>query len=247
MSAAVIIGASKGLGKAIAYELAAKGINTILAARNEKELTIVANDIATKFKLTPIVLPVDLEALNSETANQFVHECFNKLNTISRFYLTAAIVSNEDEGLKTINALQQTNDINYRGAALLITAFGDMLKDTSSVIAVMSSVAAIRPRGKNISYAASKIALEYHVQSLRHFLAAKPIRLQVYRIGYMDTEMAAGVKPPLFKKEDPVTVAKYIVSKADSTGGLYYYPRFWRFIAFALKMVPWFIYKKLRF
>jgi short-subunit dehydrogenase len=247
MSTAVIIGASKGLGKAIAYELAAKGINIILSARNEKELEAIASDISAKYKLTPAILPVDLEKLNTDTAAGFVKDCFNKFNDITRVYITAAIADNNDAGLDTIDVLQQTNDINYRGSALLITCFSEKLQNTSSVISVMSSIAAIRPRGRNISYAASKIALEYHVLGLRHHLAVTSLRLQVYRIGYMDTDMAAGTNPPLFKKENPARVAKYIIGKSNAGGGLYYYPRFWRLVAMALKCVPWFIYKKLRF
>lgn len=247
MGAAVIIGASKGLGKAMAYELAAKGINCILASRNEIELNKIANDIVAKNLAPASVVPIDLELLNAPKARKFVETCLSKQGGINRIYITAAVANDEDDGINSVNILQQINNINYQGAALLATAFSEKLQNTSALIAVLSSVAAIRPRGRNISYSASKIALEYHVKGLRHFFTDKPLRLQVFRVGYMDTDMAAGTNPPLFKKESPVQVAKYIINKGGASGGLYYYPRFWSLVAIVVKMIPWFIYKKLKF
>lgn len=247
MPAAIIIGASRGLGKALAYTLAAKGINSLLVARDEKQLQTIAEDIATKYGLSPKVRSLDISDQDVTRAREFAASCCTMQPETDRVYITAAMVSEQDQGPGSADALKTIHSTNYTGAALLVTAFCEQLQDSDAVVAVMSSVAAIRPRGKNISYAASKIALEYHVLGLRHFFANKPVRLQVYRIGYMDTAMAAGINPPLFKKENPAIVARHIAAKFRSPGGLYYYPRYWRLVAVALKCVPWFIYKKLKF
>lgn len=244
---AIIIGASKGLGKAMAYQLAANGVNCLLAARTENELLAIAEDIKTKYSVSPEVVMLDLEKLDAEKAKQFVQHCLNQYKNITRVYITAAIADDNDFGTETLEVLQKTNDINYKGAALLVTAFSKLLQDVPATIAVVSSVAAIRPRGKNISYAASKISLEYHVKSLRHFFAGKPLQFQIYRVGYMDTAMSAGKNPPFFKKEKPADVANFIINKSNGHSGLFYYPRYWRLVAIVLKMVPWFIYKKLKF
>lgn len=244
--AAVIVGASKGLGKAMAYRLAEKGIGCILAARDEKTLSVIAQDIIKRHNVAAIVCPVDLAELDSSAAKKFTEYCFNLLSNISQVYITAAIVSDEDYGTGGLTTLEKTNAINYRGCAMLVTAFSEKLQDRQANITVISSIAAIRPRGRNIIYAATKIALEYHVNGLQHFFADKPLRLQVYRLGYMDTEMTAG-KKLLFKKENPADAAKYITDKAKTSGRLRYYPRYWSYIAFVLKLLPWFIYKKLKF
>jgi short-subunit dehydrogenase len=244
--AAIIIGASKGLGKAVAYKLAEKGINCILAARNENALSAIAQDIIKRHNVSAIVYPIDLEKLDTVTAKQFAENCFNLLNNISQVYITAATVSDDDYGTGALYIMQQTNAVNYCACAMLVSAFSEKLQDRQSNITVISSIAAIRPRGRNLIYAASKIALEYHVKGLQHFFGDKPLRLQVYRVGYMDTEMTVG-KKLLFKKKNPAHVARYITGKAKASGGLRYYPRYWRFIALLLKTLPWFIYKKLKF
>lgn len=243
---AVIIGASNGLGKAIAIQLAEKGMNCILSSRNEKQLASLADELKAKYNISAHVCPVDIGKLDVKTAAEFVGNCYSLLNSVNQVYITAAIVSEDDYGLSSINTLQEANNINYTGAALLISSFSERMKDKPGNITVISSIAAIRPRGRNINYAASKIALEYFVKGLRHFFADNPLKFQVYRVGYMDTAMTAG-KKLLFKKENPADVAKHIVNRANRFSGLKYYPRFWWLIAIVLKSMPWFIYKKIKF
>ena len=49
---AAITGASKGIGLAIAEELAKEGVNLRLASRNDAELQRVADDLASRFHVT---------------------------------------------------------------------------------------------------------------------------------------------------------------------------------------------------
>lgn len=60
MAYAVITGASKGIGKEIAFELASRGYNLLIAARNSYELQIVKEDIERKYQRTVSYLPIDL-------------------------------------------------------------------------------------------------------------------------------------------------------------------------------------------
>ena len=59
---AVIAGGSEGIGEALAYRLAAAGINPVLIARNESRLRAVAADIATTHGRDARMLPLDLTA-----------------------------------------------------------------------------------------------------------------------------------------------------------------------------------------
>lgn len=244
--AAVIIGASNGLGKAIAYHLASQGINCILASRNEKELSLIAAELCEKYSISVKVIPIDLGKTNHLTSVAFANACFDHFIDIRQVYLTAAIINDNDIGTAAAGVLEDINAVNYRGSAFLISAFSDRLKETSSNITVISSIAAIRPRGKNISYTASKIAMEYHVRGLQHFWANKPLRLQIYRVGYMDTGMSKGQKL-LFKKADPEKVASYIIKRKKRNIRIKYYPRFWYIISIILNQIPWFIYKRIKF
>ncbi|RVU25644.1 SDR family oxidoreductase [Sandaracinomonas limnophila] len=60
MAYAVITGASKGIGKEIAFILASKGYDLLIAARNSYELQIVKEDIERKYHRIVEYLPIDL-------------------------------------------------------------------------------------------------------------------------------------------------------------------------------------------
>ncbi len=62
---ALITGASKGIGKAIAFSLAAKGYHLLLVARSENLLQQVKEDINTKFPVHIHILPVDLSTADA--------------------------------------------------------------------------------------------------------------------------------------------------------------------------------------
>ncbi|MBC7485404.1 MAG: SDR family oxidoreductase [Cytophagaceae bacterium] len=65
MSYIVITGGSKGIGKAFAYELAAKKNNLFLIARSENELNILADELKNQYGIEVITLALDLSTADS--------------------------------------------------------------------------------------------------------------------------------------------------------------------------------------
>nr|WP_294781577.1 SDR family oxidoreductase [uncultured Flavobacterium sp.] len=57
---ALITGASKGIGKSIAYEFARQGYPILLLARSEEELKTLSNDLQEKYLINVLALPIDL-------------------------------------------------------------------------------------------------------------------------------------------------------------------------------------------
>lgn len=75
MSYALITGATKGIGKAIAMELASRMYNVLLVARSEDLLKEVADEIKTKYSANVQYLPLDLSVQNaSENILQWVEK-----------------------------------------------------------------------------------------------------------------------------------------------------------------------------
>lgn len=68
MSYALITGASKGIGKAIAEELAARRVNVLLIARSGFLLEEIANDLIAKFHIKAAYLTIDLADAGSPAA-----------------------------------------------------------------------------------------------------------------------------------------------------------------------------------
>ena len=57
---AVITGASDGIGKEYATQLAAKGLNVVLVSRTESKLVALAEEIESKYKVSTKVLAFDV-------------------------------------------------------------------------------------------------------------------------------------------------------------------------------------------
>ncbi len=98
----------------------------------------------------------------------------------------------------------------------------------------------------NIAYSSAKIALENYMLGFKHYYSETDLNFQIYRVGYMDTQMSFG-KKLLFPVASVQNVSEYIISNRLKKKSLWYYPKFWTFVALILKLLPWFIYKKLKF
>lgn len=62
---ALVTGASSGIGKAFAYELAKRGVNLVLTARSENKLSQISSDIISKFGVEATYIVSDLSKPNA--------------------------------------------------------------------------------------------------------------------------------------------------------------------------------------
>src|ERR1041385_2430990 len=62
---ALVTGASKGIGKAIAFELAARGYNLLLVARSGSLLENTSSEISAKYAVDIKTFPIDLSEKNA--------------------------------------------------------------------------------------------------------------------------------------------------------------------------------------
>jgi hypothetical protein len=81
---------------------------------------------------------------------------------------------------------------------------------------------------------------------LRHLTAGTDVRVQFFRLGYVDTQQSFGQRL-LFPVVSPQQVANHVVASAHTDFGAQYYPRFWQLIALAVAWLPWPLYKRLNF
>jgi hypothetical protein len=82
--------------------------------------------------------------------------------------------------------------------------------------------------------------------NLRHACADSGVAVQFYVLGYMDTELAAGVRSPI-PKGDQQALGDLILKHLDRNVGVVYYPWFWGALCVALRGVPWALFKRSRF
>lgn len=174
---AVITGASKGLGKAMAEKFISQGFHLAICARNKKVLEQTRDELQLINKDCCILaIPCDLSV--KEEAIQFGHqilETFQQLDVLinnTGIYLPGD-VSTEADG--TLETLIQTN--LYSAYHLTRTLLPAMIAQGRGHIFNISSVAALKAYPNGGAYSISKFALEGFSQNLREEM--KPLGIKV--------------------------------------------------------------------
>ena len=146
---AIIIGASSGIGEALAFDLDAAGYSLGLAARR----TELLKNIASKLQNPAHVQTLD--QAQPEAAAAGLRELIEEMKDVDLFVLSAG-VGFDNPTLSWTPELNTIN-INVAGFTCLLTAIVEYLERRGSGhIAGISSIAAIRGHGDAPAYGASK-------------------------------------------------------------------------------------------
>jgi len=198
---ALITGAGRGIGRAVALGLGAVGARLILIARSEDELAqtqatlIGRGDSADRFGIIPADLGDERQrdravATALETAR--VDILINNAATVEPLGPTAAISPAE---------LRRAFELNVVAPAALTSAvLPGMLEAGWGRIVNVSSAIAGRPASmvRFNAYATTKAALEAHSVNLAAELAGTGVTVNAYRPGGVDTAMQAWIR-----RQDP--------------------------------------------
>lgn len=246
VSKVVIIGASSGVGRALANRCAAVGSDLVLVARSERDVSNLCSDLRLKYGIQCYGRNFDVENTDLNFSELF-ESCMNFLGYVDTLLLPAGYVDSEDTPLADWRIVRKVSHVNYLGIVKAAQPFIEhFIKRGKGQIVGFSSIAAIAPRGKNTIYASAKIALESYFKGLRHYLLDKGVIIKIYALGYVDTSMSYGQKIilPACSAEK---VAEHVVSNLDSDFYKIYYPRYWALVAWVLRHLPLFVYNRLKF
>lgn len=240
----VVIGASAGLGRALAEQLASRGHNLFLTASDDADLNALSHDLQLRYGVKVLSLAFDLNDRDVDPGELKTH-IVNTFGLPQNLFFIAGVSYRDDNGSQPSNKIGQLLSVNLMSPIQVINAMLPLLENTpSSNIVGIGSVASIRPRRSNMVYGAAKTGLESYFGSLRHYLAAKQCRTQFYRSGYLHTQMTFGQKLPL-PALSPQAAAKIIAANLDKDLGVVYLPWWWKIIALCLNTLPWSVFKKL--
>jgi short-subunit dehydrogenase len=198
-----ITGASSGIGEALVYELASKGVKLVLSARREHELQRVAN-AANLTNETSLLLPFDL--LDTTKASVYIESIINKFGRID-VLINNGGQSQRAEAIDTsIETEKKLFEINYFSAVNLSKAvLPFMIKQQSGKIIVISSIAGKFGFYLRSTYSAAKHALQGYFESLRLEIEKKGVSVLIVCPGKIKTAIslnAAGENGQTHNKMD---------------------------------------------
>jgi len=210
----VITGASVGIGAALARVFARNGHQIALIARREKEMSLLATEIAVSAKYQPVVITADLQ--RADAPARIAHEL------LGRGLEPAIVVNNAGFGLHgpaaVIDRAEQLAmiDLNVRALTDLSLRWIDGIVKHRGGILNVASVAGFMPGPGMAVYYASKAYVLSFTEALARELVPLGVRVTVLCPGPVKTEfqLRAGLdtKPPsplLRQTPDQVAQAGY--------------------------------------
>lgn len=163
---ALITGASDGIGRAMAEDIASRGLNLVLVARRKDRLDALATELVEKHGIAATVIPADLGTEDGvrRTLDAFDANEIGLLAACAGFGTAGPFLENAvDDELNMI-------DVNCRALAALTHRAGQSMRDREKGgIILMSSIVAFQGVRNSANYAATKA----YVQSLAEGLAAE--------------------------------------------------------------------------
>src|SRR5690606_20371562 len=177
---AIVIGASSGLGRALAEQLARAKWPLLLVASDPRDLDAVAHDLHLRFDVAVRALALDLGREPDPGAR--VRAALDGLPPPGALLVAAGVAREYDDFTLAPAAVGQLLAINLHAPLVLVDALLPRLVETHATIVLIGSIAAARGRGRNVAYAAAKRGLESLYESLRQRYRPKELSVQLYRL-----------------------------------------------------------------
>lgn len=187
-----LTGASSGIGKATALELARRGWTVCLTARRLEELEALAGEAAG----LPGRLVAHAGDVTDEAGMAALVESIERIHgPIALAFFNAGVAPYTRAGALDVDAFRQALDVNVLGAANgLAPVLARMGARRKGQVAVNASVAGYRGLPKAAAYGASKAAAIHLCEALKFDCDNLGITMQVVNPGFIDT--------PLTRKND---------------------------------------------
>lgn len=198
---ALVTGASRGIGRAVALELARQGWRVVCAARSQKALEALDDEIKAAGGEATLV-PLDLRDYDGiDRLGGALFERFGKLDALAACAGALGALTPAHQASPAL--MDEVMGVNFTANQRLIRAMHPLLRASDAGRAVfISSGAARDPKAYWGPYAASKAALEALVRCYAAENAITPIKANLFNPGPVRTAMRAKA----FPGEDPMTL-----------------------------------------
>ena len=240
---AIVIGASSGIGEALARALAADGTRVALIARRADKLTELAQMLnAGAGQSLALTYPQDVTEIRPipELFGLITHDLGGLDLIIYAAGIMPRIGANEYDAAKDSEMIAA----NFTGAvAWLNEAARRFEKAGSGTIVGISSVAGDRGRRGSPVYGATKAALNTYLESLRNRIERRGAFVVTIKPGPVDTPMTQGLKMP--GMISPERAAAEILLAAKDKVRVAYVPAKWKPIMAVIRAIPAPIFKWL--
>jgi len=241
---AVIVGASRGIGAALARELVGRGYFVALLSRDAAALETLCAELNAGGRDNARAYTHDVT--NDATIPGLFETILSDLKRIDSLVYNAGVMPTvgfseyDFEKNKAMIDVQLLGGMAWLGAAAVLFE-----KMRSGQIVGISSAAAERGRVKNPGYNASKAGFDAFLEALRNRLTRSGVHVLTVRPGPVDTDLTKEVGG--FMMVQPGIVARDIARAMESRAQVVYTPKRWRWIMLVVRNIPSVVFRRMNF
>jgi NAD(P)-dependent dehydrogenase (short-subunit alcohol dehydrogenase family) len=248
MKKVVVLGGTKGMGRAIARRLAERGDALFLLGNEPDDLAASARDIevrADRANGSVGTAPCDLE--RPESFGAALEAADAALGGFDTVVVTAGLFATQDRLEADADFARRLLAADFTNTVVFCEEVRRrLLARGGGTLCVFSSVAGERGRKPVIIYGAAKAGLSRYLEGLDHKFHEKGLRVVCVKPGFVRTGMTAGLPAPPFAGE-PEGVARDVVRAIDRGTPVVYAPPIWRLIMLVIRVLPRFVMRKIGF
>jgi short-subunit dehydrogenase len=211
----IITGASSGIGKALAYELANKGSDIVITARRINLLENIQKEIIDKYNTKVLVIKADIS--NSEDCKTIIIKTIEHFGKIDILINNAGISQRAMFDVLELDVIKKVMDVNYWGTVNTTKYALPYIKESKGSIVAISSISGFSPLPARTGYCSSKYAIHGFMESLRienlkngvHVMVAAPeyVASEIREHALLDDGREQGKSP---REEKEMLTAEYV-------------------------------------
>lgn len=229
-----IIGASEGLGLAIAERMSAEGASLVLSARNADRLKTVAQ------RLHADAVPVDVSDLDA------CRRAAAQVGQIDGLILSPAVYWPMPIGAWNAEQIETMCDVNFTGIArVLSVTVPDMVTRDAGHIVLIGSLSGFRGLPGAFGYASAKAGMMHLAESLHADLCRTGVRVQLVNPGFIRTRLTDknGFRMPFLMDTD--TAASHVVQAMKTRRFQTNFPRVFSWLFRGSVWLPAWVYYRI--
>lgn len=237
----LILGATSDIASEVARLYAGRGAQLYLMGRNPASLSILADSLRAQ-----VVGHQAIDFTDLSGTERALQHALATLGSLDVALLAHGYLGDQEKSERDLGEARQQIEVNLTSAvAQLIPLANHCERQGHGTLAVITSVAGDRGRPRNYTYGAAKGGLSLYLQGLRSRLWGQ-VNVVTIKLGPVDTKMTTHHE----KNASFISIAdaaSAIVRAIDGKRGEVYVPGFWFFVMSAVKLMPEFVFQRLRF
>lgn len=243
---AIVIGASEGIGAALARKLAKEGYALALVSRQKEKLIALCNEI-NKTETRAVSYQHDVTNYNEvPTLLQKIVADLGGLDTA--IFMAGVNFPPGGNDKYNFEFDKKMTEVNLIGGMAWLTPIAEMFQNAKAgQIVGISSVAGDRGRIGNPGYNTSKAGFTTYLEALRNRLTRHGVNVLTVKPGFVKTEMLKAAQGGTPFAIEPEKAADDIYKAMQKRKQTIYTPFFWRYIMLVIQHIPSFIFRKLSF